>query len=74
MQYLIWHLTQTWQAIGWNGLTAIASLLSALASLILAIETLKRRTELHTPPTQRIDSKPLRKPHRRKKRNKKRIA
>ena len=69
-------LQQIWLAVGWNGITAIASLLTVLATLILVIKDLKRQqqTKLHplSSPSRRTRIRPATIPRRRKKHHKKR--
>ncbi len=69
-------LEQTWQAVGWNGITAIASLLTALASLILVIKDHNRQIHQQPfpPQMQRLSLKPAPKTrkHKRGKRKQKR--
>jgi hypothetical protein len=68
MQQLLWQL---WQAIGWNGI-------SAIAALFLALDALWRRSRESShplpPPLPASAHKAVKKPRKRKKCNKKRVC
>lgn len=43
---IFWHIWQFLQSIGWNGISAIATLISAIAALVVAIDT-RQKDESH---------------------------
>jgi hypothetical protein len=59
MQQLLAHLLQLWQAVGWNGI-------SAIAALIVACDAVRKRREPpQLPPPRSLPPHLVRKPHRR---------
>jgi hypothetical protein len=67
-------LLQFWQAIGWNGISAIAALISSFAALISAIAALaalkERNYTLQLLPPQKLLLKPMKKTRKRKRNRK----
>ena len=73
MLEILLHIWQLLQVIGWNGLSAIATLISSFAALIVAVDILQKRRDLPQLPPKYISSNSTRRPRRRR-RNRKRAA